>query len=472
MRRPSHTLSDDDLNILQQSIDTQQEQENTNPSWQEYQCELVTPLYGGGVKAGEVDTQMPIRASEIRGHLRFWWRLLYGDSNDSKGMFKRECNIWGGIGDDGATKSKVAIKVSKLTKGSKVKLKPPFGYDEILDRDTNKLKLVGPKLRYGHEYALFPFRDSTKETKNDAEQENKIAEACSITFHLDISFSKEHLLSEQQVEEVNEALRWWASFGGIGARTRRGLGAVKVQGLEPVTRNEVTNKKGRLEFSSPKPDSSKELYIDDKFAEKVWDHGIIRLKAFRQGAGFGRTRSSEKNIPGGESLWPEPDSIRNISGYAYKHQDPDKDRSSDNKTQNSFPRAAFGLPIVFHFKDSNSNQPNDKNFDPPDHTLEPSKENQERMASPVIVRPYWDGDQWKSCALLIPRWDKALSLPVEFRSEKDLLRNNQPKVYPESPNHWGNTLDSEKDIISKRMKHISSTKDPLTAFMDFFEKGK
>lgn len=39
-------------------------------------CELITPMYGGGVKAGRVDCKMPIRASALRGQLRFWWRLL------------------------------------------------------------------------------------------------------------------------------------------------------------------------------------------------------------------------------------------------------------------------------------------------------------------------------------------------------------------------------------------------------------
>lgn len=34
--------------------------------WETYDCELVTPLYGGGVTAGEVDEEMPVRASAIR----------------------------------------------------------------------------------------------------------------------------------------------------------------------------------------------------------------------------------------------------------------------------------------------------------------------------------------------------------------------------------------------------------------------
>ncbi|MEJ2046041.1 MAG: type III-B CRISPR module RAMP protein Cmr1 [Reinekea sp.] len=48
-------------------------------NWQTYECELVTPLYGGGIEAGVIDEEMPIRASSIRGQLRFWWRITCSD---------------------------------------------------------------------------------------------------------------------------------------------------------------------------------------------------------------------------------------------------------------------------------------------------------------------------------------------------------------------------------------------------------
>ncbi|HET6644216.1 MAG TPA: type III-B CRISPR module RAMP protein Cmr1, partial [Fimbriimonadales bacterium] len=36
--------------------------------------ELATPMIGGGAVAGAPDEHWPIRPTEIRGHLRFWWR--------------------------------------------------------------------------------------------------------------------------------------------------------------------------------------------------------------------------------------------------------------------------------------------------------------------------------------------------------------------------------------------------------------
>ena len=45
---------------------------------QERTYKLITPLYGGGVEAGKTDSVTPIRGTEIRGQLRFWWRAMRG----------------------------------------------------------------------------------------------------------------------------------------------------------------------------------------------------------------------------------------------------------------------------------------------------------------------------------------------------------------------------------------------------------
>jgi CRISPR/Cas system CMR-associated protein Cmr1 (group 7 of RAMP superfamily) len=65
LRKPPTTL---DPKIALDSI--------TQPIWTTLDCQLITPLYGGGVKAHTIDESMPIRVSSIRGQLRFWWRLL------------------------------------------------------------------------------------------------------------------------------------------------------------------------------------------------------------------------------------------------------------------------------------------------------------------------------------------------------------------------------------------------------------
>ena len=58
-------------------------------------CELMTPMYGGGVEPGKVDRAMPIRPSAIRGQLRFWWRLLNGAGPQAEGPVRRRVRSLG-----------------------------------------------------------------------------------------------------------------------------------------------------------------------------------------------------------------------------------------------------------------------------------------------------------------------------------------------------------------------------------------
>ncbi len=45
---------------------------------QERRYELITPLFGGGVEPAHSDPITVVRATEIRGHLRFRWRATRG----------------------------------------------------------------------------------------------------------------------------------------------------------------------------------------------------------------------------------------------------------------------------------------------------------------------------------------------------------------------------------------------------------
>lgn len=116
---------------------------------QKREYKLITPLFGGGVEPGEYDEHTPIRGSEIRGHLRFWWRACFGGRYETvKEMKEAEDRIWGtaaqskkkkeekeGVQDEtggNATlhKMTVQIDVEILEKGQSVepfKIKPAFG---------------------------------------------------------------------------------------------------------------------------------------------------------------------------------------------------------------------------------------------------------------------------------------------------------------------------------------------------------
>ena len=78
-------------------------------------------------------------------------------------------------------------------------------------------------------------------------------------------------------------------------------------------------------------------------ALQCWS-GVIRLlQTFRQGKDIGRDPGNSSSRPG-RSRWPEPESIRRITGdRARKYQ-----RMEHIPDNAAFPRAEFGLPIVFN----------------------------------------------------------------------------------------------------------------------------
>lgn len=364
--------------------------------WTHYSCKLVTPLYGGGVRAAEVDTAMPIRAAGIRGQLRFWWRIVAGPFASSETMFQREAAIWGGIVESGPTASRVAVRIKskpvqagQLSAKSQIQGLPAYGL--ILDPGADPMLL-----KPGY------------------------------SFEISVSCASD--LTSQQFEEVQNALRWWASFGGVGARTRRGFGAVQVGSLKPVSPEEVAKCGGRL---SVVPGGLKEM--------EAWETSLKKLQRFRQGPNLGRN-PGQGNRPG-RSRWPEPDTIRRLTRRHAKNHDP------EHPVDGVYPRALFGLPIIFHFKDAG---------EPGDSTLIPD-DKRDRMASPLILRPYWSGQKWHPAALLLPHWERATEVRVGF--------GNGPfrRAWPSDP--------AERARLAAQIKPMAGHgDDPLTAFMDYFEK--
>jgi len=388
MRSPDSNRIDakEALETWHRACSEKEKAERTGETVIALQCKLITPLFGGGVKAGEVDQAMPIRATAIRGHLRFWWRLLQGQGIKPDELFEKECDLWGGISEPAPIASRVAVRVKAATADNKMIRENEIPRYALIDRKDRKL-FAAP-----YEFQV------------------------TLRFHCDTG--------QEQIEQVREALRWWASFGGLGARTRRGLGAIEVrengEPLQAVTDKEVGHVGGCLA-----------LKAEARNAISAWKRAVESLQDFRQGPNIGRN-------PGpGRSRWPEADQIRRHAKQHSRKHAPE---------HHAYPRAAFGLPIVFHFKDRR---------DPADHTLEP--EGSDRMASPLILRPYFDGRCYRPMALLLPGWEERISVPVCFAN------NHLGAAWPEN---FAEREKQAKEIEPMRDHGI----DVLSAFMDFFEK--
>lgn len=379
-------------------------------------CTLMTPMYGGGVAPGEVDRAMPIRPTAIRGQLRFWWRLLNGAGRTPKDLFAAESHLWGGIAGAGPRTSRVALHVDAEPAGSERMVEW-----ESAGLDAPRYALI---LEPGHKPSLLNV---------------------GYEFTLTLRFASG--APDDEREQIIEALRWWANFGGVGARTRRGLGAIEVTSpdvsLPPVSREDVESRGGRMELRA-RPNR----------ALDAWKNAVEALEYFRQGEDVGRNPGRGRHP--GRSRWPEPDTIRRrTDAHAPGHE-------PKHAASGFFPRAAFGLPIVFQFKDSNRGDPRGQRgksltLEPTDTVDERQRPvRRDRMASPVILRPYSDGTQYRPLALLLPGWEQHVSVSVDLDSD------------PVGPAWPKNSGEQEKQAaLVPPMQGRGA--DALTAFLHYFK---
>jgi len=351
-------------------------------------------MFGGGVIARIVDKDMPIRAREIRGQLRSWWRLVARPGLSTDDARKTEWKIWGGIssGDDGERVDGGVVDLRITKPSGEVEPRPyvtfPPGIPQNDWRDT--------------QYALFGAYDARNRSSSEL-----LPQGLRFTLKLTVRDPSVQL-------QIEQAMRWWSAFGGLGGRTRRGAGAISVWSknghvLTAPTHAELASAGCRLLVGS-----SRDSALD------AWRDAIAPLRNFRQG---------EHGRKGGRwrSYWPEPAAIRKITGthrVKYVPEPPNFEYSfAPSPTDpEHFPRAVFGLPITFHFKnikkdqaDRHNNNPRNggkkkmvadaKPDDPQDVELLAMKGGIEykRLASPVIIKPLTLPDgKYAPCALFLP----------------------------------------------------------------------
>jgi CRISPR-associated protein Cmr1 len=351
----------------------------------QYEVELITPMLGGGVVAGETDTAMPFRARSLRGHFRTWWRILArggvlkfapGSRPESDGAWRDlEISIWGGLTEP--------VRASEV------------GLHVFEPRNVQNVNYITLNSR-PMDYVLF-----------GAKANNSDLVAAGAKFSLTVTVKQSHL-----VDQVKAVIRYWATFGGIGSRTSRGLGAIRAfliesgqaspylcalpfQILDDYFKTPARNGKS---FSVG--NGTLQLFIPAgavRDADLAHRQGIMQLRDFRQQPGLAR------DVGPGISRWSEANTIRLASGSCSPGHDPEP------KTFHGLgfaPRADFGLPIRIWFKDGPGDRATaDRPFrDPLARNLLPSDLDSDRMASPLILRPVTTpAGRFFSVAILINR---------------------------------------------------------------------
>jgi CRISPR type III-B/RAMP module RAMP protein Cmr1 len=243
--------------------------------------------------------------------------------------------------------------------------------------------------------------------------------------------------------EIRSAVSAWTIFGGVGGRTRRGCGALAVHSCDPAL-PAFDYSAIRARIFTGKPCSE---------AREAWAESLRLYREFRQSPRGARHKKTLPNgrvatVPG-RTHWPEPDSIRQITGCSLKPPkgSPPTGVAADEDTNDhskplapaaalpSFPKAILGLPMNFHFADGPGKgrdglRPGAADKDPQDVQLVPlvkAGENKwrpgERMASPIITRPLLIGGKWHP-AFIVLATPELESLQVGLVGQKSMAGGN------------------------------------------------
>ena len=209
---------------------------------------------------------------------------------------------------------------------------------------------------------------------------------------------------------------------------------------------------------------------------KAWANAVEVYQLFRQSFRGRKRRKPRIGAPvPGRSHWPEPDSIRKITGCQLTPSasqpalgcpaDEDfQDHSTPvvSQTIPHFPRAVLGLPIGFHFADGpGKRKPAVPSQDPAGVELKPRARDMsgtelvddqgrpssgDRMASPIITKAVKLKNAWRSAVLVLPH-QLALKMSCVLEGENALW---VPAPHAARPNQ-GNAIQLKQPVSSAQI---------------------
>ena len=356
---------------------------------------VVTPILGGGVKARTLDEVDVIRAPSIRGQLRFWWRALYGHGYETpEALYDAESKIWGGVAQRRPSENSSSTKKSALRSNVVVRIvaamKSPQESSD-LQADTR------------FRYALFASQLGVPQTRR-------------INDSFTLRVQRAGALADGQWSEVRVAVAAFVLFGGLGSRTRRGLGSLAPGQKDQVAAQFFTDAWTLIRSAVGNTPATRATEFPSlKEATLLWlsntDDPIKVFSDLRQGQPYRQTPdvpdeldrwSARKNQDGtkraGVSNWPEPRVLRRVFGPgADRFSHP---RATDNEPT-VYPRSIFGLPIKVQWQ--RKARAGGQYQEPIDCILVPADNNVDRLASSLIVKSVWVEGGLRPVWLLLTR---------------------------------------------------------------------
>lgn len=361
---------------------------------------LATPMLGGGVESGKVDSTLPIRPSSIGGQLRFWWRATSGVLLPSvEAMREREDLIFGAA----------AVKV---TGGGQSEI---YGGRGLVSVRVAESKCAQPKPLLNDRNCPGYVKNILLQGVSAEDQSPTLVDQASAVVGVSLRPSPRLTNAEREKvrAEVLLAVRAWLKYGGLGARNRRGFGVLQLAPPGPpnngISWDESVFGALALAEGDARADTpglhGAVLFFESKAsadALAAWRRAVTVYQLIRKGVrvasnGVEKTFAQRRDAsPEGTNIkdllghgsswvhtgWPERSFVQELENLV-----PDRTRRSD------VPRAQFGLPYHLAFLDNHANKPK--------HQYDVTRIESDRFASPLFVRPILRADGWHAAILVL-----------------------------------------------------------------------
>lgn len=326
---------------------------------------------------------------------------------------QREGEIWGTTENPSPVSIEItALRQCKSSESAYFKWNPKANRG----RGDYRLQWCHPFNNSSLPYVLFPFQGKKPKRKNEDPEVMPSRMISSIQFTLlvrilnpeSISFSIPLLNKRRKAKDLAllceahnnikidaEAAIWaWINFGGIGARTRRGCGALYCkecddpdimppfqEGFKDWMNERIMKYELKYPITNEWPTIGEIHLARGPNSISCWDTCIRVLKDLRQGD-LGRDAGRSWNRPG-RSRWPEAESVRELVLKTNNLKSRPNWHDKDPRIPIiAFPRAEFGLPIIIEIRG--------ESLTPGGTSIKPTLQRDEkidRMASPLILRP-------------------------------------------------------------------------------------
>ncbi len=205
--------------------------------------EVVTPLFlGGADPSGSVE----LRATSIKGALRFWWRALaWSRHNGDLGAIRtEEQEVFGAAGQEGTASNGGTGQASFILRVLPIKGLKTISKDDVLRTEAGDP--VGPGMRYFGYGLMAAF----------GQNPGQLTRPC---LSAPFQFSIELVSRRPFADSVIDALRVMGLLGALGSRSRRGYGSLSLLSLagdveawtSPKTKAEYANQLKTLLHRGP-----------------------------------------------------------------------------------------------------------------------------------------------------------------------------------------------------------------------------